>query len=57
MKRITNHLITTAIGCVVIVAGLGLLYASKIDATGFTVMAGVGTALLFAKDDNLKPQV
>lgn len=57
MKRITNHLITTSIGCVVIIAGLILIYLSKVDATEFTLIAGVGTALLFAKDDTLKPIV
>jgi hypothetical protein len=54
MKRITKHLITTTIGCVVVLASLGLLYAGKIDVTGFTIAAGVGTALLFAKDDTFK---
>ena len=57
MKRITQHLITTSIGAVIIFTGLFLLYSNKIDATSFTIVAGVGTALLFAKDDTIKPQL
>ena len=57
MKRITQHLITTSIGAVIIFVGLGLIYLGKLNATEFTLVAGVGTALLFSKDDTLKPQL
>ena len=55
MKRITNHLITTTIGCVIILIGLGFIYVGKLTAQEFILVAGVGTALLFAKDDTFKP--
>ena len=55
MKRITDHLITTSIGSVIITVGLLLIYLGKLNATEFTLVAGVGTALLFAKDDTIKP--
>ena len=55
MKRITQHLITTSIGSVIILIGLGFIYAGKLNAQEFILVAGVGTALLFAKDDTIKP--
>ena len=57
MKRITKNLITTFIGGAVILAGVFLMYKGKLNATEFTIMAGVGTALIFAKDDLIKPQL
>ena len=55
MKRITQHLITTFAGVVIILIGLSFIYFGKLNAQEFILVAGVGTALLFAKDDTLKP--
>ncbi len=54
--RITQHLITTVLGLVILITGLVLLILLKINGVDFSAIAGVGVGLLLSKDDFLKRQ-